>query len=220
MEDRLQQVMGRLAGSGVEFGWPHRHQEGNSGESRAAVSAEGEDTVQQLQSRLEHMERRLTRGDTDPRDSWQTTSARHASTTQPVQLQAGRRQQPPWSQEATALGTRDPRRGHAGTEAPQQSNGNRRAAHARTHAGEAAEQGRVRQERGGDRRQHGEQRPRRAAAPAGGRHEEHAGASVQEQDALRWQARRNGGNPQWCYAFVWLRLLCGVAPTMLFCDER
>ena len=200
MEDRLERVIGCLGGSGVGFGLPHapRQHDAESPASRLAAPADGEDTVQQLQSRLEEMDWRLRReaaGD-GPRGAVQTGAGRHAARARPEARHAGQWEQR-LPQEAALADAWSPRRGQ---EALREDYGSRPAANTRNQAAKADAPDRGKGSGGHDARQHVKRRAREAVAGGGG-HAADARASVEERDAMRWQARHRRSAFKICHAY-------------------
>ncbi len=190
MEDRLERLIGCLAGSGVGFGWPHApqpHAE-SPASSRAAAMADGdEDTVQRLQSRLEEMERRLA-GEAAGGDG-EASARRHAARARPEGLHAGHPGEQRLPQEVGPAEAWGPRRVRAPPETLREGHASRPAANTLSHAAKADAQGRGLGSGGHAAGQHGERRARAAAETDSGGHAADARCSVEERDAMRWQAR-------------------------------
>ena len=199
MEDRLEQVIGCLAGSGVGsgigLGWPHAPQRQHAEESpvaRPAAPADGGDTVQQLQSRLEEMERRLRReeaADDDRYDVVRTGALRHAAGAERGEgLHAGHRREQRLPQDAGPSDAWRLRRGQTPPETLLVGNSSRPVVPTRTHAPKADARDRGRDRSGHAAQQHDERRAHAEAETGSGGHVGDARASVEERDALRWQA--------------------------------
>ncbi len=194
MEDRLEQLIGCLSGSGVGYGWPHapRQHDAESPASHPAALADGEDTVQQLQSRLEEMERRLIHeaAGEDARGAVHAGAARDAAQkARPEARHAGRREQPLPILEAGPADAGGFRRGQPPPEALRGGRGSRPAVNTHSHAAKADPQDRKEGSGGHAATQHVERRVRAAAEAGSGVRGADARASVEERDVMQWQAR-------------------------------